>query len=98
MDFSWIYLVSPSKSKQILRAALEILPNNKIIGFGGDCMQIEAVYGHLVIAKEVIASVLSEMIESEWITEKTGKRIAENILWNNPVAVYNNGGLFHDQE
>lgn len=89
MDFSWIYLLSPTKSKEILSVAFDMIPNNKIIGFGGDCEHIECVHSHLSIAKKVVNEVLNEKVVNEWISKETAFFIAENIFWNNPLEIYN---------
>lgn len=88
IDFSWIYIISPTKAKDIMKVALEMVPNNKIIAFGGDCEHIECVYAHIVIAKRIVNEVLNELVNSTWISSESASVIAEKIFFENPKSIY----------
>lgn len=87
-DFSWIYIISPTIAGETLIKAIEMIPINKIIGFGGDCIHIEAVYAHLVLARKVIASAFSEMIQNGYLSIETAKYNARKLLYENPRDIY----------
>lgn len=88
VDLSWIYIISPTIAKTMLKKALETIPNNKIIGFGGDVMHVEAMYAHLIMCKNVINQAMHELIDSNWIDHKGAADIVEKILYNNPKKIY----------
>ncbi len=65
LNLCWCHIISQEISKSILRKAIDLIPINKIIGFGGDYrVSPENIYGHLVIAREDIAAVLTDRVES----------------------------------
>jgi hypothetical protein len=90
-DFSWIPIISPMRAKLALHMALEMVPCNKIIGFGGDAYHVEALYAHLRAAKAVIGEVLSEKVRDGWFTEAEAKESADKILYENPREIYGLG-------
>ena len=62
---------------------------NKILAFGGDyATPVEKTYGHLVMAREDIAEVLSRRIESGQLTEDQALDLARKWLWDNPKELY----------
>jgi len=83
-DMSWVYVISPTASKRILHEWLDVIPNNKIFGFGGDCfITPEMVYSHAKIAREVIWQVLTEKCRRGVITQDDAKDIAVKLLRDN---------------
>ena len=66
---------------------LDAGPFNKISGFGGDYAIVEAIYGHLKMARENIARVLEEKISEKTITLSKAMKIAERLLHDNPKEI-----------
>ncbi|MEZ0537917.1 amidohydrolase family protein [Caldicellulosiruptoraceae bacterium PP1] len=89
VDFTWIHLISPSLSNETLSYAIELIPQNKIIGFGGDFMHVENIYSHSVITREVIYNTLKQKIQQGYMDIEEAIEFAQNILYNNPISIYN---------
>jgi len=88
LNMSWIHIISPIGSRLDLREWLRMVPYNKIIAFGDDLYHVEAVYGHLKMARQNFAIVLAEMIEEGYITESIALDIAQAAFHDNPARVY----------
>ena len=88
LNMAWTYLISQSFAADALNEMIEMLPDNKILGFGGDYYVVEKVFGHLCMARETIAAVLAGKIARHEMTVERALRFAENMLYENPKAFY----------
>jgi predicted TIM-barrel fold metal-dependent hydrolase len=93
VNFCGTYLVSGRFAQAALDEAIDLLPSSKIIAFGGDygsvCgVPVEKVYGHLVMAREVIARVLAKRIEEGQLTQAQALDLARQWFWDNPKELY----------
>jgi predicted TIM-barrel fold metal-dependent hydrolase len=89
LNFCWTHIISQRFAMDALDEALDLLPMNKIIGFGGDYnFAVEKVYGHLVMAREDIARVLARRIERGQMSEDQALGLARKWLWDNPKELY----------
>jgi uncharacterized protein len=88
IDMCWLYAISPSYSERFLHEWLETVPANKIMAFGGDYNNVENVFGELVVAKEVITRVLTDMVRTRYMSEERAMIIAKMILHDNAVEFY----------
>ena len=88
LNMSWIHIISPVGSRLDLREWLRMVPYNKIIAFGDDVYHVEAVYGHLKMARQNFAIALAEMIAEGHITESIALDIARAAFFENPAKVY----------
>jgi len=88
VDMCWAHIVSPVAARQTLDEWLEVVPYNKILGFGGDYLFVDGVYGHLCLARKNIALTLSGRVDSGFIDIEEAKLIARSILYLNPAKVY----------
>jgi len=89
VDLVWTHIVSASGTRQILRDWLDLIPANKIIGFGGDLRHVELVYGHLYEARRNIVQVLAERVERGDDTMDEAIRIAQFLLHDSPAEAFN---------
>jgi len=87
VNFCWQHLISPRAYRQALSEYLEIVPSNKIFGFG-EAGSGELLYGGLVIAKRGIAWALAEKIEEGAMNEKEAITLARKLLYENPRNFY----------
>jgi hypothetical protein len=85
---SWIHIISPIGSRLDLREWLQMVPYNKIIAFGDDLQHVEAVYGHIKMARQNFALVLAEMIREGLISDAVALDIAQAAFYDNPAKVY----------
>jgi len=89
IDMCWMYVISPSYSERFLHEWIETIPASKIMGFGGDYLNIENAFSHLVFGKQVIARVLSDKVKDGYLSESEAKNIASMILHHNAVKLFN---------
>lgn len=90
IDMCWMYIISPAASRQYLEEWLFNVPANKIMAFGGDMgSSVEWVYGHAVLARKIISEVLFKMVKDGYYTEDEAISIAELILRENALNLYN---------
>ncbi|MGQ9639407.1 MAG: amidohydrolase family protein [Candidatus Bathyarchaeia archaeon] len=83
LDMAWLHIISPNTAREALSEWLDTVPSNKILGFGGDYIFVEGVYGHSVIARENIARVLTRKVEDGDFKVEEALTIARKILREN---------------
>ncbi len=88
IDMAWMHAISPELSVRALRDWVDMVPRNKVLGFGGDYQVVEKVYGHLVLARENIATALAQKVDQGALTQKEAVAWARAILWDNPRRIY----------
>jgi predicted TIM-barrel fold metal-dependent hydrolase len=89
LNLCWSHIVSPRMACSTLDEWIDIVPMNKIIAFGGDYGKpVEKVYGHLVVARENIASVLGGRVEAGMMKESEAVEIARRWFLTNAVELY----------
>jgi len=90
LNLCWTHIISPVQTRSGLDEYIDLVPLNKIIGFGADYHRpVEKVYGHLVMARENIAAILGGRVEQGLIDIDEAIRIAKMWLYDNPVRIYN---------
>jgi len=87
-DFCWAHIVSPSVSRRALHEFLEMIPLNKISGFGGDYRYPELSYGHLQMARENVAQVLAEKVQAGFCSETEAIEIGRMLMYDNPASLF----------
>jgi predicted TIM-barrel fold metal-dependent hydrolase len=87
-DMCWMHIISPSGSRRILSEWLDLVPANKILGFGGDYVLVEGVPGHIEIARDNITRVLSRKVAEGYFSEGDAVRIARMILRDNAARLF----------
>ncbi len=93
VDMCWAHIVSPAESVQTLCNWLDLIPYNKISGFGGDFCNIDCVAGHQYMARQNIARALSKKVGDGSFNLGTAQRIARAILYDNPKRIFQLDGL-----
>jgi uncharacterized protein len=89
LNLAWCHAISPRMTVSLLDEWLDLVPVNKILGFGGDYEQpIEKVVGALWLGRRNIAEVLTSRIERGELTEDRALQIARLWLWENPQKCY----------
>jgi hypothetical protein len=88
VDFTWLHIIDRTIAKEALNHCLEMLPINKVLGFGGDYMYIYNVIGHLQIARENIAQVLFKRVRKGEMTKEDSLAIAKAWLHDNAAKLY----------
>jgi predicted TIM-barrel fold metal-dependent hydrolase len=89
LNFCWTHIISQRFATDALDEAIDLIPMNKLLAFGGDYgVPIEKVYGHLVMAREDVARVLARRIERGQVTEDQALGLARKWFRENPVSLY----------
>ncbi len=88
LNMCWTYLISSKFAKESLEEMLEMIPINKILGFGGDYSFVENIFGHLSLARDVISDVLAKKVYEKNITIDKANEIATKLFRENPQKLY----------
>ncbi len=89
VNLCWANVISPRCAEQALSEALDLLPVNKVLAFGGDYgVAVEKVYGQLVMARENAARALAGHIQDGRLTETQAVEVAQAWFHDNAVALY----------
>jgi predicted TIM-barrel fold metal-dependent hydrolase len=89
LNMCWTYIISEQFAYEALSEMLDMVPTNKIIGFGGDYIVVEKVFGHLTIARQTIARVLCARVRRGLLTMDRAFDLADKLLRRNPSSLYN---------
>jgi hypothetical protein len=87
IDMCWLYIISPSYSERYLNEWLETVPASKIMAFGGDFRNVENIYRHLLVARQVVTKVLTEKVKDGYFTESEALKIAQMIFHDNAIRI-----------
>ncbi len=89
INFCWNHIISQRIASDALDEAIDLLPRNKVLGFGGDfVVPVELAYGHIVMARENIARTLARRIESGQMDQDQALDLARRWLFDNPKELY----------
>ena len=87
-DLCWIHSLSGDLAEHILGQWLDMLPNHKIIAFGGDYFQIEGAYAHSVQARQTVARVLSQKVDKKKLSIEDAGALARLLLRDNAANLF----------
>ena len=88
VDLCWVHIISPWMAARILHEFLDMVPANKILGFGGDFIIVEGSYGHSRMARQVISRVLAERVEAGDYAEQEALTFGRMILRENAKELF----------
>lgn len=88
VDMCWTHIISPYASRAAFSEMLDVLPYNKIFGFGGDYLFYDGVVGHLTLAKQDICTVLANKITAKEINTELAEKILSAVLYDNAKRVF----------
>jgi hypothetical protein len=85
--------LAPAHSEQVATTALcewlQLVPANKIIAFGGNPRRpVPTIYGHLLVARRVVAGALAQHIERGRMDLTEATQVARDLLLNNATRLY----------
>jgi len=83
IDLCWVHIISPWVGRQTLHEWIETVPANKVFAFGGDYIFVEGAYAHAVMARSNITQVLTEKVETGYLTEAEAMALAHKLLREN---------------
>lgn len=89
LNLCWTHIISQRFAQNAMDEALDLIPINKILAFGGDYGKpVEKVYGHLVMAREDMAGMLAGRISDGRLSEGQAVNIARKWFCENPCELY----------
>jgi predicted TIM-barrel fold metal-dependent hydrolase len=88
LNMAWMHVISPAQSRSALSEWLDMVPHNKIFGFGGDYSIVEKVYGHLQMARRNIARVLADKVEEDAWPRALASAVGRRLMLENPAEFY----------
>lgn len=89
LDMCWTHIISQRFAQDALDEAMDLVPVNKLLAFGGDYGKpVEKVYGHLVMAREDVAAVLARRVRAGRLSETQAVGIARKWFLENPAELY----------
>ena len=89
LNMCWAHTISPTMSANALDEWIDQVGANKIIAFGGDVRWCpEKVYGHLALAREVIATVLGRRIDRGLISREYALYLIRRWFLENAGELY----------
>ena len=88
IDLTWSFLLSPSHFKRAFHEAIEILPDESRMMFGGDNWHAEETYGTFTLARRLIGDTLEEKVADGYFTLTDAERLARKIFYENATAFF----------
>ncbi len=88
LDMCWAWAMAPQQMERTLDEWLSAVPNNKIIGFGGDSWSPFATVGYAKQARIGIANCLHRKIQRGEYSQATAEMIAQKIMWENGLDMF----------
>jgi len=91
LNMAWTHIINPAQARSALSEWLDMVPNTKIFGFGGDYAIVEKVYGHLTLARQNIARVLAEKVEERAFSRADASMLIRRLMFDNANEFYRLG-------
>ena len=91
IDMCWAHAISPAASRAILYEWMDAVPINKINAYGGDFCFIDAVYGHLELARRNVAQVLAAKVRDGDFDIERAQTAASMLFYKNPERIFQIG-------
>ncbi len=89
LNLCWNNVVSPEMTVRMLDECVDMVALNRVIVFGADYnITVEKVYGHLKMARQVVARVLAKRIRRGDAYLPEAARIAGMWFHDNAAAIY----------
>jgi hypothetical protein len=89
LNLTWCPIISQVQTTRMLDEIIDLVPVNKIIAFGGDYRcAVQNVYGHLTMARQVVASVLADRINAGDFDKEYALQLARLWFHDNPCQIY----------
>ncbi len=88
LNMAWMYVVTMEGSRRSLSEWLDLVPANRILGFGSDVTFPEMVLSHLVMARSCIADVLAKKVERDFLSEECAFDLCHKLMRDNAMALY----------
>jgi len=88
LNMAWIYVVTMEGSRQSLNEWLDLVPGDRILGFGSDVGWPEMIHSHLVMARSCIADVLALKVQRDFLSEECAFDLCHKLMRDNAMRLY----------
>lgn len=88
LNMCWMYVITMEGSRQSLSEWIDLVPGERILGFGSDVGFPEFIYAHLIMARSCIADVLALKVERDFISKRVAYDLVHKMLRNNAINLY----------
>jgi predicted TIM-barrel fold metal-dependent hydrolase len=88
LDLCWVYVISPAFAARLLDEMTETVPQDKVLGFGGDYSVVEGAYAHSLLCRETVSRVLADKVRQGYWTQAEAAAYARALLHDNAVRVF----------
>jgi predicted TIM-barrel fold metal-dependent hydrolase len=88
LNMCWMYVITMEGSRQSLNEWIDLVPGDRILGFGSDVGWPEFIYGHLIMARSCIADVLAQKVEHDFLSKEVAVSLVKKMLRDNAIKLY----------
>jgi hypothetical protein len=88
IDGCWMHHISPSAFHMALTSWIETVPATKILAWGGDHTLLEHSFASLCVTRELIADVLTELVDRDYFDVDLALETARRILYANALEFW----------
>ena len=88
LNMAWMYVITMAGSRRALSEWIDLVPGDRLLGFGSDVGWPEFIYGHLVMARSCLADVLEEKVAHDFLSEAGAVSLLKQMLCENAVTLY----------
>lgn len=88
LNMCWMYVITMEGSRQSLSEWIDLVPGDRILGFGSDVGWPEFIYGHLVMGRSCIADVLAQKVERDFLSKEVALDLVQKMFRDNAIKLY----------
>lgn len=88
LNMCWMYVITMEGSRQSLNEWIDLVPGERLLGFGSDVGSPEFIYAHLIMARSCIADVLSQKVERDFLSKRVAIDLIYKMLRENAITLY----------
>jgi hypothetical protein len=83
VDLCWMPILSQHATRSLLKELISMGHAERVIAFGGDCVSVEGSAGALALTKQIVSSVLGDIVDQGSITGGDAIDLANTLLFEN---------------
>ncbi len=88
VDLCWMPILSRDATKHLLKECIAMGVSDRVLAFGGDCVCVEGSHGALLGTKEILASVLADLVSTRNLAFDDALSLGLSMLHDNAARVY----------
>ena len=88
IDLTWSWLLSPTRFRESLHEAIDVLPDESRMMLGGDTWHAEEAYGAIGQARSLIGQTLESCVRQGQFGSRDAERLSRKIFHDNAAAFF----------